>query len=118
MCVYIWGFWINWFRDPGATILNDSVTIGLKSLVGVGHLRLDSIVPLMLRTICCVMVEALTLYYKSLGIAPTLLRMGNFLGRPCMGIITCNALTFSYIRQLGNYHQFYTTSFENLKPIK
>jgi hypothetical protein len=28
------------------------------------------------------MVKALALYYRSLGIAPTLFRMGNILGRP------------------------------------
>jgi hypothetical protein len=49
---------------------------------GVGHLRSNSILPLVLRTVCCTMVGALALYYRSLGIASTLLRMGNIPGRP------------------------------------
>jgi hypothetical protein len=42
------------------------------TLVGVGHSGLDSIVPLMLRTVCYAMTEALALYYRSLGTASTL----------------------------------------------
>jgi hypothetical protein len=38
-----------------------------------------TIMPLMLRTVCCVMAGALALYYRSLGTAPTLLRRGNIL---------------------------------------
>jgi hypothetical protein len=75
-------FWIHWFHDPSATIPNGSVTIGRKSLVGVGHSRSDLIVPLMLRTVYCAMAGALTLYYKSLRIASTLLRMSNISSRP------------------------------------
>jgi hypothetical protein len=81
VCV-IRGFWIHWFRDHGATIPNGSVTIGRTSLIGVGHSRLDSIMPLMLRTVFCAMAGALALYYRSLGTAPTLLRRGNISGRP------------------------------------
>jgi hypothetical protein len=117
-CVCYTELWIHWFRDHSTTIPNGSVTIGQMSLVGVGHSRLDSIVPLMLRTVCCAMAGALALYYRSIGIAPTLLRMDNISGRPCMGVMTYNALTFSALKQLGNYCQFYTISFENLKPIK
>jgi hypothetical protein len=73
--------WIHWFRDPGTTIPNCSVTVGWTSLVGVGHSRSDSIVPLMLRTVCCAMVGALTLYYRSIGTTSTLLRRGSILGR-------------------------------------
>jgi hypothetical protein len=51
-CVCYTGFWIHWFHDLGATIPNGSVTIGRTSLVGVGHLRSDLIVSLMLRTVC------------------------------------------------------------------
>jgi hypothetical protein len=54
------------FCDPSAIIPNDSVTIGQMLLVGVGHSRSDSIVPLMLRTVCCAMARALALYYRSL----------------------------------------------------
>jgi hypothetical protein len=46
-----------------------------------------------------------------------LLRKGNISGRPCMGIMTYNALAFSTLKHLGNYHRFYTISFE-IKPIK
>jgi hypothetical protein len=54
-CVCYTGLWIHWFRDLGATIPNGSVTIRHTSLVGVGHSRSDSIVPLMLRMVCCAM---------------------------------------------------------------
>jgi hypothetical protein len=70
-CVCYTGLWIHWFCDPSVTIPNGSVTIGRTSLVGVGHSRSDSIVPPMLRTVCCAMVGALALYYKSLGTAST-----------------------------------------------
>jgi hypothetical protein len=112
-CVCYTGLWIHWFCDLGATIPNGSVTIRRMPLVGVGHLRLDSIVPLMLRTVCCAMAGALTLYYKSLGTTPTLLRMDNISGIPCMGVMTYNALAFFTLKHLGNYHWFYTLSFEN-----
>jgi hypothetical protein len=74
------GLWIHWFRDLGTTILNGLVTTGWTSLVGVGHSRSDSIVPLMLRTVCYAMDGALALYYRSLVIASILLRM-NTTGR-------------------------------------
>jgi hypothetical protein len=48
---------------------------------GVGHLRLDLVMPLVLRIVCCAMAGVRTLYYSSLGIALTLLRRGNILGR-------------------------------------
>jgi hypothetical protein len=114
VCV-IWGLWIYWFHNHGVTIPNGLVTIGHTSLVGVGHSRSDSIVPLMLRMVCYAMVGALTLYYRSLETAPTLLRMGNISGRPCMRVMTYNALAFSALKHLGNYHRFYTIGFENPK---
>jgi hypothetical protein len=95
-CMCYTELWIYWFRDPSATILNGSVTKGQTSLVGVGHSRL----PLMLCTVCYAMAGALILYYRSLGTAPTLLRRGNILGGPCMGVMTCNALAFSYIKTI------------------
>jgi hypothetical protein len=106
--------WIHWFRDLDATIPNSSVTIGWTSLVGVGHSGSDSIVPLMLRTVCYAMAGALALYYRSLGTASTLLRRGNISGRPCMGVMTYKALTFSASKQLGSYRWFYTI--ELFKP--
>jgi hypothetical protein len=80
-CVCYTGLWIHWFRDLDATVPNDTVTTGWTSLVGVGHLRLDSIVSLMLRTVCYAMVGALALYYRSIETASTLLRRGNISGR-------------------------------------
>ena len=53
-CVYYTGLWIHWFCDHDATIPNGTVTIGHKSLIGVGHSGSDLIVPLMLRTVCFV----------------------------------------------------------------
>jgi hypothetical protein len=93
-CVCYTRLWIHWFRDLGVTIPNVSVTIGLTSLVGVGHSRPDSIVPLMLCMVCCVMARALALYYRSLGTAPTLLKRGNIPGSPCMRVMTYKALAF------------------------
>ena len=104
-CVCYTRLWIRWFHDHGVTIPNGSVTIGLTSFVGVGHLRLDSIVSLMLRTVCCAMDGALALYYRSLRTEPTLMRMGNISGRPCMRVMTYNALAFlciKIIRQLSS----------------
>jgi hypothetical protein len=81
-CVCYMGLWIYWFHNPGATIPNGSVSIGQTSLVGMGHLRSDSIVSLMLHTVCYAITGALTLYYRPLGTTSTLLRRGNILGRP------------------------------------
>jgi hypothetical protein len=81
-CVCYTGLWIHWFRDLDATIPNGLVTIGRTSLVGVGHSRLDLIVPLMLRMVSYAMVGALALYYRFLGTASALLRRGNISGRP------------------------------------
>jgi hypothetical protein len=61
------------------------------------------------------MARALALYYRSIGIASTLLRNGNISGRPYMGVMTNKALAFSVLKRLGNYCQFYTISFENPK---
>jgi hypothetical protein len=82
-CVCYTGLWIYWFRDLGSIISNGLVTIRQTSLVGVGYSRSDLIVPLMFRTVCYAMVRALGLYYRSLRIALTLLRMSNISGRPC-----------------------------------
>ena len=114
--VYYMGLWIHWFWDHDATIPNGTVTIGWMSLVGVGHLGSDPIMPLMLRTICFrAIAGALALYYRSLGTASTLLRKGKISGRPYMGVMTYNALAFSALKQLDNYHRFYTISSENPK---
>jgi hypothetical protein len=75
------GLWIHWFHDHDATIPNVSITTGWTSLVGVGHSRSDSIVPLMLHTVCCAMTGALALYNRSIGTTSTLLRRGNISGR-------------------------------------
>ena len=97
--VYYTRFWIHWFRDHDATISNGMITIGRTSLVDVGHSGSDLIVPLMLHTVCfCAMAGTLTLYYKSLGTASTLLRRGKISGRPYMGVMTYNALFFSTLK--------------------
>ena len=49
---------------------------------GVGHLRSNSVVSLVLHTICCTMTRASALYYRSLGIASTLQRIDNISSRP------------------------------------
>jgi hypothetical protein len=54
------------------------------------------------------MVGALALYYRSLEIAPTLLKRGNISGIPCMGVMTYNPLAFSALKLIGNYRRFYT----------
>jgi hypothetical protein len=87
-CVCYTRLWIHWFHDLNATIPNGSVTTGWTSLVGVGHSRSDSIVPLMLCTVGCAMAGALALYYRTLGTASTLLKRGNISSRPyCLIII-------------------------------
>jgi hypothetical protein len=48
---------------------------------GVGHPRSDLVVPLVLRTACCVMIGAPALYYRSLGTASILLRRDNISDR-------------------------------------
>jgi hypothetical protein len=48
---------------------------------GVGHPRSDLVVPLVLRTACCVMTGAPALYYRFLGTASILLRRDNISGR-------------------------------------
>jgi hypothetical protein len=95
-CVCYTELWINWFCDLDATIPNGSVTIGWTSLVGIGHSRSDSIMPLMLHTVCYKMAGALALYYRSLKTASTLLRRCNISGRPCMRVMTYNALAFMH----------------------
>jgi hypothetical protein len=82
MCVLCEGCGSIGFLDLDATIPNGSVTTGRTSLVGVGHLGSDPIVPLVLRTVCYAMAGALALYYRSLGTTSTLLRRGNISGRP------------------------------------
>jgi hypothetical protein len=116
-CVYYTGLWIHWFRDLDTTIPNGLVTLGRMSLVGVGHSGSDSIVLLMLCTVCCTMAGALALYYKSLRTASTLLRMGNISGRPYIVVMTYKVLAFSALKRLDNYCRFYTISFENLKQL-
>jgi hypothetical protein len=93
-CVCYTRWWIHWFHDLDATIPNGSVITGRTSLVGVGHSGSDPIILLMLRMVCCTMAGALALYYRSLGTASTLLRMGNNSGRPCTGVMTYKALVF------------------------
>jgi hypothetical protein len=66
---------------------------------GMGHLRSNLVVPLVLHMIHCAMVVAPTLYYRSLRTVLTLLRMGNISSRPyCLTItITHNYKHIIYI---------------------
>jgi hypothetical protein len=48
------------------------------------------------------MVEALALYYRSLGTALTLLRKGNISGRPYMRVMIYKALIFLALIYLGS----------------
>jgi hypothetical protein len=60
-----------------------------------GHSRLDSVGLLVLWTVAYInCVWTSILYYKSLGIAPTLLKMSNILGRPYMIVMTYKTLVF------------------------
>jgi hypothetical protein len=107
-CVCYTGLWIHWFCDLDATISNGSVTTGRTSLVGMDHSRSDSIVPLMLRTVCYAMAGVLALYYKSIKTTSILLRRANISTRPCMRVMTYKVLDFSALKQIGNYCRFYT----------
>ena len=49
---------------------------------GMSHPRSDSVMPLVLRTVCCAMAGVPAFYYKSLETALTLLKMRNISGRP------------------------------------
>jgi hypothetical protein len=49
---------------------------------GVGHPRSNSVMPLVLHTVCCTVTGAPALYYRSLGTASILLRMSNISSRP------------------------------------
>jgi hypothetical protein len=73
---------------------------------GMGHPRLNLVVPLILHMIHCAMAVASTLYYRSLGTVLTLLRMGNISGRPyCLTItITHDYKHIIYITSLINCH--------------
>jgi hypothetical protein len=51
------------------------------------------------------MAETSALYYKSLGIASTLLRMGKILNKLYMRVMTYKALVFPAIKYLGNYYR-------------
>jgi hypothetical protein len=107
--------WIHWFRDLHATIHNGSVTTGWTSLIGVGHWGSDSIMPLMLHTVCCTIAGALALYYRSLGTTSTPLRRDNISGRPCIGVMTYNALVFLH---QNNYVFIADSILQTLKTLK
>jgi hypothetical protein len=49
---------------------------------GVGHLIFDSVVSLVLHTVCCAMAGAPVLYYRFLWTASTQLGRDNISGRP------------------------------------
>jgi hypothetical protein len=100
MCVLYKGFGSIGFVTLVQPFPNGLLTIGWMSLVSGGYSRSNSIVPLMLRMVCCAMAKALAIYYRSIKTAPTLLRRGNISGSPCMRVMTCNALAFSCIKTI------------------
>jgi hypothetical protein len=55
------------------------------------------------------MVEASTLYYRSLGTASTLLKRDDISGSPYMRVITYKTLDFSALKYLGDCCLEYTT---------
>jgi hypothetical protein len=71
----------------------------------------------MQRLVAC-MAGVPALFYKLLGIVPTLLRMGNILGKPYMRVMTYKTLAFLALKYLGSYHWQYTMIFETQKPTK
>ena len=70
----------------------------------VGHLRSNSVVLLVLHTVCCAMVVALPLYYRSIGTASTLLRNGNISSRLYCWTMTITLYIYIYITYMINYH--------------
>jgi hypothetical protein len=89
-------------------VISIALILGFEALVlfdlGATHFFEKTV----LCTVCYVMAGALTLYYRSLGIASTLLRRGNISGRPYMGVMTYKTLSFPASKQLGSYRRFYT----------
>jgi hypothetical protein len=73
MCVWGGGFGSNAFMTKMQSFLMDG-HYRIDVISGVGHLRSDSVVPLVLHAICCEMTGIPVLYYRSLGTASTLLK--------------------------------------------
>ena len=110
VCVY-GGFGSNDFVTKMQPFLMDG-HYRTNVISGVGHPRSDSVVPLVLRMVCCAMAGASTLYYRSLRTASTLLRMGNILGRPYCYFISYASITYIYL-----YHLHDKLSFHNFAYI-
>ena len=94
--------------DHDATIPNGTVTIGRTSLVGVGHSGSNPIVPLMLHMVYFrTITRALTLYYRFLGTASTLLRSRDgFGGAPGMALAYPQILKiYIYLKAFGYAHK-------------
>ena len=70
-CVCV-GFGSNDFVTKTQSFLIDGY-YRTNVISGVGHLRSNSVVPLVLRTTYCAMAGALTLYYRSLEAVSNLL---------------------------------------------
>jgi hypothetical protein len=88
VCV-ICGPWIQWLFMANIALVGGHY--GTNIISSVGHPRSDSAMLLML---CTVMynIQGTVLYYRCLGIAPTLLKMDNILGRLYMIVMTYRAL--------------------------
>jgi hypothetical protein len=90
--VCVWGGGRGSFRSNGFVIKIQPFPMDghYRTYVinGVGHLRLNSVMSLVLRTVCSTMAGAPTLYYRSVGIASTLLRKSSISGKPYYWTIT------------------------------
>jgi hypothetical protein len=83
MCVYLGGggFQSNDFLTKMQPFPLDGHYM-MDVINSVGHPRSNLVILLVLRTICCTMVRALALYYRSLKTVSILLRICNISGRP------------------------------------
>jgi hypothetical protein len=80
MCVWK-GFRSNGFvTEMQSFLINGYYRI--DDISGVSHPKSGSVVSLVLCMVCCAIVGAPILYFRSLGTASTLLRMGNISGIP------------------------------------
>ena len=71
--MWIIGPWIQWLFVASAALTDGHYRTDI--IRSVGHPRSDSVVALVLCTVVCNGWGTETLYYRSLGIVPTLLRM-------------------------------------------
>jgi hypothetical protein len=75
----------------------------MNIISGVGHSRSDSVV---LLVFCIIAYNGwgTKIVLQSLGTVPTLLKMGNILGRPYMRVMTYKALGFPTLKYFGLFY--------------